>query len=67
MTDSRWISTAIIAIVLLATLRLREGGAPLPAEALALLTAAPARFALVAFAPSRISDLAARATWALFR
>ncbi len=37
---------------------------PLPAEALALLTAAPARFALVAFAPSRISDLAARATQA---
>lgn len=35
---------------------------PLPAEALALLAAAPTRFALVAFAPSRVSDLATRAT-----
>lgn len=37
---------------------------PLPDEALALLAAGPSRFALVAFAPSRVSDLAARATQA---
>jgi pimeloyl-ACP methyl ester carboxylesterase/DNA-binding CsgD family transcriptional regulator len=35
---------------------------PLPPEALALLAAGSNRFALVAFAPSRVSDLAARAT-----
>ncbi len=35
---------------------------PLPAEALALLGAGANRFALVAFAPSRVSELAARAT-----
>jgi pimeloyl-ACP methyl ester carboxylesterase/DNA-binding CsgD family transcriptional regulator len=37
---------------------------PLPPEALALLGAGSNRFALVAFAPSRVSDLAARATQA---
>ncbi len=35
---------------------------PLPAEALSLLGAGSGRFALVAFAPSRVSELAARAT-----